>query len=70
MINFLSNHLKHVLGTKMNRLIETVLLSTHNISMVRLRHNKMNFELPTHLNSKPVVNVIYNRSICIVILFS
>ena len=36
-----SYHLKHVMGSQKNRLIETVLLSIHNI--IWLRSNKMNF---------------------------
>ena len=44
--HFLSPKFKHVLGAQKNRLIETVLLSTHNICFW-LRNKKNSFQLPT-----------------------
>ena len=44
--HFLSPKFKHVLGAQKNGLIETVLLSTHNICFW-LRNTKNDFLLPT-----------------------
>ena len=58
----------YVLGTQKNRLIETVLLSTHNKYMFWLRNKKIIFLLLT-LNQKLVNNKISQKFTTDLMLF-
>ena len=55
-MSLIGQHIAYVLGAQKNCLIETVLLGTHNIRLVELRNNKINYQFLTYLEARNVIN--------------